>query len=355
MRLGFGLYRHMLDEPHCRFARQVGARPIVVHMCDYFNQGDNGYSQSDQPIGDFDGWGYATREDAVWGKEELLRVKGLLEDNDLEFFAIENLDPAFWRDVLFDGPRKEVQIENIKMLIRTMGEIGIPVLGYNFSLAGVTGRIVRHDARGGAQTVGMNGTNPLVEKPLPRRMAWNMVVEPDVEGIHPTIDSETLWQRLEDFLRAVIPVAEEAGVCLAAHPDDPPLDFVRGQPRLVNQPHLYRRLLDCVPSPANRLEFCLGTIAEMSTGDVYQAVEEYASRSAYIHFRNVRGRVPQYCETFIDEGDIDMPRVIDILQECNYSGVLIPDHSPQVSCPAPWHAGMAFAMGYMNALMQTRK
>ncbi len=354
MRLGFGLYRHMLDEEHCRFARQMGARAIVVHMCDYFNQNKDSTARGDQPVGDLDGWGYAAAEDAVWSKEELLCVKALLEAHGLEFFAIENLDPGFWHHVLFDGPRKDIQIENVKNLIRTMGEVGISVLGYNFSLAGVSGRVVSHKARGGAQSVGMDGLSAQVETPLPKSMAWNMVVEPDAEGLHPTISADTLWQRLEYFLRAVVPVAEEAGVRLAAHPDDPPLEMVRGQPRLVYQPHLYQRLLDVVRSPFNQLEFCLGTIAEMASGDVYQAVEQYATQCAYIHFRNVHGRVPRYHETFIDDGDIDMARVIGILRDCRFSGVLIPDHSPQPSCPAPWHAGMAFAMGYMSALLRKK-
>ena len=69
--------------------------------------------------------------------------------------------------------------------------------------------------------------------------------------------------------------------------------------------------------------------------------------------RNVTGKVPYYRETFIDDGDIDMLRVLRILKRNNYDGVLIPDHTPQMTCTAPWHAGMAFAMGYMRAALQT--
>jgi len=88
---------------------------------------------------------------------------------------------------------------------------------------------------------------------------------------------------------------------------------------------------------------------------VYEAVDTYSKANAigYIHFRNVRGKVPHYEETFIDEGDVDMFRVLEILKANDYQGVLIPDHSPQMSCDAPWHSGMAFAMGYMKAAMQT--
>ena len=72
---------------------------------------------------------------------------------------------------------------------------------------------------------------------------------------------------------------------------------------------------------------------------------------AYIHFRNVIGHAPNYREVFIDEGQVEMKRIIQILKKENYDGVLIPDHAPEMTCDAPWHAGMAFAMGYIKSLL----
>ncbi len=105
----------------------------------------------------------------------------------------------------------------------------------------------------------------------------------------------------------------------------------------------------------NQLELCLGSVQEMTDGSVYDVVDRYARerRIAYIHFRNVCGKVPRYLETFVDEGDIDMPRIVRILKAQDYDGVLIPDHTPEMTCAAPWHAGMAYALGYMRALLQT--
>ena len=54
----------------------------------------------------------------------------------------------------------------------------------------------------------------------------------------------------------------------------------------------------------------------------------------------------------VDEGDLDMLRVVRILSDNGYQGVIIPDHTPEMTCAAPWHAGMAFAMGYMRAAMR---
>jgi mannonate dehydratase len=172
-------------------------------------------------------------------------------------------------------------------------------MGYNFSIAGVAGRIRGPFARGGADAVGMD--EPF-DEPLPNGMVWNMVFDPKAaSGTIPSATPEQLWDRLRDFLDALVPVAEQAGVTLAAHPDDPPLPAVRGQPRLVYQPHLYQRLIDLKPSPRNALEFCVGTVAEMPEGDVYKAVDTYGRQGklAYVHLRNVRGKVPHYRETFI--------------------------------------------------------
>ncbi|UCC54449.1 MAG: mannonate dehydratase, partial [Anaerolineaceae bacterium] len=73
---------------------------------------------------------------------------------------------------------------------------------------------------------------------------------------------------------------------------------------------------------------------------------------AYVHFRNIIGKVPDYDEVFVDEGDVDMYRVLRILHDNGFDGVLIPDHTPQMNCEAPWHAGMAYAMGYMKAAIR---
>lgn len=154
---------------------------------------------------------------------------------------------------------------------------------------------------------------------------------------------------------AILPVAEEAGVKLALHPDDPPVDQLRLTARLVNQPAKYQRVIDLNNSPSNCLEFCMGSIQEMSEGDIYESLDTYSKQKkiGYIHFRNVKGKVPFYKEVFVDEGDIDMLRALKILRQNNFDGVLIPDHTPEMSCDAPWHAGMAFALGYMNAALQS--
>jgi mannonate dehydratase len=115
---------------------------------------------------------------------------------------------------------------------------------------------------------------------------------------------------------------------------------------------MYQRLIDLTRSRSNALELCVGTLAEMTEGNIYDAVDQYSKQGkiAYIHLRNVVGRVPHYRETFIDEGDVDMIRILTILHRNHFDGVIIPDHTPQMTCSAPWHAGMAHTLGFILAI-----
>jgi mannonate dehydratase len=355
MKLGIGLYRHMLSADHYAFAKQCGCSHVVIHYCDYFNDKNSSHAEDhfDQPTDSLHGWGYAGNPDKIWTAEELTAIREEINSFGLEVAAVENFDPAHWHDVLLDGPEKVEQIEKLKAIIRNVGKAGIPCIGYNFSLAGVTSRIKGKFARGNAISVGMDRVD---QTPLPNGMVWNMIynVNPP-EGTVPSISHEELWNRLQYFLDELLPVAEEAGVVLAAHPDDPPVETLRGTPRLVYQPWMYQKLLNMHKSKNNQLELCIGSLAEMTEGDVYDSIDQYSKQKkiGYVHFRNVKGKVPNYKETFVDDGDVDMIRILQILQKNEFDGVLIPDHTPQMNCPAPWHAGMAFALGYMRAALQS--
>jgi mannonate dehydratase len=352
MKVGLGLYRHMLTRENYDFARQAGCTHVVVHLVDYFKRSSSA-ARDNQPVGGkYEPWGLAGDASKLWSVEELKRLRQEIEDAGLVLAAIENLDPAHWHDILLDGPERPRHVENVKTIIRRMGEAGIPVLGYNFSIAGVCGRVSGPTGRGAAVTVGMDG--PADEVPVPLGMVWNMVYDANAPaGALAPISHEELWGRLARFLEEVLPVAEASGVRLAAHPDDPPLPTMRRQPRLVYQPALYQRLLGISPSCSNALELCVGSLAEMTEGDVYETVDR-ASREgkiAYVHLRNVVGKVPHYRETFIDEGVVDILRVLAILKRNAFDGVIIPDHAPQMSCAAPWHAGMAHTIGFVLAAL----
>jgi mannonate dehydratase len=350
VRVGLSLHGRLLGEEGARFASQLGIEDVVVHLTDYRRNAPAEAYPAGRP-GPVNG---DCIDAPLWSYEHMAGIVAMLGRHGLKVAAMENVSPNFWSDILLDGPRKRAQIEDMKRLVRDAGRAGIPVLGYNFSLAGVWGWQRKRLARGGAYTAVFAMDEFEAQEPIPDGMLGNMRYRPAEAGAAPvTVEEDGLWERLAFFLDELVPVAEEAGVRLAAHPDDPPVERLRGTARLVNAQAKYDRLLALAPSPANALEFCIGSLAEMREGDIYETTRRFARAGAiaYVHFRNVRGTVPSYVESFVDDGDVDMGRIVAVLAEEGFDGVLVPDHVPELDCPAPWHAGHAYTVGYMKALV----
>lgn len=349
LKLGMGLYQDMLNKKSFQFARQANCTHIVAHLTNYYTDGSIVPATDDKR-----NYGNARYGDE-WSLDHLIALRKSIESEGLRLHAIENFNPASWYDILLDGPQKQQQMDGLKTIIRNVGKAGIPVFGYNFSIAGVWGHERKPLGRGGADSTCFFCESGGKEYPIPNGQIWNMTYDQNAaEGFIPPISHQELWDRWTYFINEILPVAEESNVQMAAHPDDPPMPEIRGHARLVYQPRFYQKMLDINPSLANGFELCLGSMQEMTEGNIYDFLKTYApqNRLGYIHFRNVRGKVPHYIETFLDDGDIDMVRCLRILKECNYEGVLIPDHTPQMSCDGSWFAGMAFALGYMVAAMR---
>lgn len=351
MKLGLGLYKSLLNDQNFSFAKQAGATHIVTQLVDYVKGGDNPTLTQNY----LNGWGHTPNKGKLWTLDELVSLKKQIESHGLTLEAIENFDPAHWYDILLDGPLKAQQMEDMKQIIRNVGKAGIPIIGYYFSLAGVWGWTSVPEGRGNAKSVRFDAAAIDTQMPIPKGMVWNMTYEDSTENeVIPRVSYEEMWARLTEFLEVMLPIAEENGVRLVAHPDDPPLPYLRNTARLFHTHKHYERLLEISDSHSNGFEFCLGTLQEMEEGNVYELLDKYAAQNkiGYVHFRNVKGKVPFYQEVFVDEGDLDMVKVIRILKDNNYQGVLIPDHTPEMTCGAPWHAGKAYALGYMKGVIQ---
>jgi mannonate dehydratase len=352
LRVGVSLHGGLLSEEGARFASQLGLADVVIHLTDYTRNADaSAYAAGG--VGPINGDCIGA---PLWTFERMSEVVAMLARHGLRVAAMENISPNFWSDVLLDGPERERQMDDLKQLVRDAGRAGIPAIGYNFSLAGVWGWRRERAARGGARTAVFDAGRFDAQSPPPDGTVGNMRFRAADPAAAPpaAVDEATLWERCARFLRELVPVAEEAGVRLAAHPDDPPVERLRGTPRLVNAHAKYDRLLALAPSPANALEFCVGSLAEMADGaDIYETTRRFARAGAiaYVHLRNVRGRVPRYVESFVDDGDVDMGRIVRILHEEGFAGVIVPDHVPELDCPAPWHAGHAYTVGYIKALI----
>jgi mannonate dehydratase len=317
MKLGLKFGLEALTQDNLRFAQQMGVTHIVVHGPRLGNQGYHDFF-------------------------ELLRLKKFIESFDLEFVAIENLPGDHWNGIALANDQCETQIRNVCTTIEHMGKVGIPILGYYFSLSGVAGHWRAYESGGGRGGAGLKSFD------------YDLVKDaPDVDGA--PVSVEEMWQRLAYFLERVVPVAENAGVKLAAHQDDPPAAMLFGTGRLLTNHDAMQRLIDLVPSPCNGLEFCQGTVAEMGPDIAIDAIRRFAGQNKifYVHFRNVRGKFPKFDEVFIDEGDVNMIAALKAYKDAGYDGVITPDHTPRVIGDEPYgHRGRAFALGYIRAGMQ---
>ena len=226
--------------------------------------------------------------------------------------------------------------------VQAMGVAGIPILAYNFKL--LNSKLLRSaptQGRGASTYISFDYDKYLMNPAKP---------------VDPPLSEAKVLDNLAYFLKAVIPVAEKAGVRLALHPDDPPVPH--GIPPLAGAAHIassfddYRRIFNMVPSRANGMLFCQGCVTEMQGVDVYDAIREMGSldKIVMVHFRNVRGEFPKFQETFVDNGDVDMFRAMQAYRDIGFKGPFSLDHSPMFS--GAQIANQAFVIGYMRALMQ---
>ena len=155
----------------------------------------------------------------------------------------------------------------------------------------------------------------------------------------------------KQFLAEVVPVAEQSGVRMAAHPDDPPMPTMRRQPP-TGLPAAHVSTIDrCRAELEQRFGTLRGHDRRNDRGRCLRrrgSLQPPGKDCLHPSAQRV-GKVPSYRETFIDEGDVDMIRVLSILARNKFDGVIIPDHTPQMTCPAPWHAGMAHTLGFILA------
>jgi len=212
-------------------------------------------------------------------------LKNRFADAGLELDVIEDRPPL--DDAILGREGRDEQIETVKTLLRNMGRVGIDVWCYVW-MAPLkvlrTSRSVR--GRGG----------PLVTRYDHAQMQQG----PELEGA----TEDELRDSLEYFLDEVVPVAEEAGVKLALHPDDPPTGSIRGVDRIVTSVENYERILALHDSEHHGITFCQGNFAAMGA-DVPAAIRRFDDRIHFAHVRDVEGDAERFTEVWHDEGPTD--------------------------------------------------
>ena len=281
------------------------------------------------------------REQLPWSYMSLVRLKTAYQDGGFELAVIESRPPM--HKIKLGLPGRDGEIEAVCDLIRHMGALSIPVWCYEWMpIFNWLRTSTTVPARGGALTTGYDH-DLMRDAPLTE---------------HGVVSEERLWENLAYFLERVVPVAEEAGVKLAMHPDDPPLSPIRGLGRIMRCVENYQRLLDLVPSPVNGIALCQGNFALM-TDDLPAVIRHFGRQSKifFVHFRDVRGTREKFVETFHDDGQTDMLACIQAYRDVGYEGVLRPDHVPTMAGddnqrPGYSSVGRLFAIGYVKGLCE---
>lgn len=251
---------------------------------------------------------------------------------------LNNVGLSCWDEISLARPDRDEKIEAWCTLIRNLGAAGIPTLGYNFKPIG-NFRTASTVGRGGAHYSTFD-YDEFMKNP------------PDVPEKH--VSEEKLFGNLKYFLERIVPVAEEAGVKLAMHPDDPPIkEPLGGAARILSSLNDFQRMFDAVPSQANAMLFCQGCVTEMGE-NVPAAIRRIGSQKkiAYVHFRNIRGNPRKFQEVFVDEGDVDMYTAMRNYKEVGFDGPFMMDHTPSIPQDNGQRLGRAFAAGYIRAMIQ---
>ena len=315
MRCGLGQFMHPTPE-FLKFAQQYGATDILLNQSHSHLPDDNNR----------------------WELKDLVKLRLTVESYDMKLSALENVPTKFYEDIMLNGPKRDEQIENMIFTIRNIARAGIPIFGYNW-MPSLVWRTAPQTIRGGSVATAFD-----YEK------ARKYPLTHDREYAE-----EELWANLEYWIKIITPIAEEEGIRLGIHPSDPPVPFLGGIPQILSSFNAFKRLIEIYPSNCNAIEFCQGTFSEMNE-DIYEMIRYFGERGKilYVHLRNVSSQVPKFNEEFLNTGYVDMYKAIKIYNEVGYDSFFIDDHVPNTFEDTEFgHRGRAFAMGYIQAMIES--
>ena len=323
-----GLQMGDLSDDNLKFARQIGVDNIVTASTSDLIPEGRGYWDAD----------------ALSQLRERVEARGISIDVMALPLSSHYITRAENPNIMLGTPERDREIDNICECIRAAGQAGIPCLKYNLTILGVltTGRT---PGRGG---VSLREFNYEAMKDEPLTEAGR-------------VTAEMMWERIDYFLKRVIPVADEYKVKMACHQHDPgvPRDGgARGVHRVLGSVEGVKKFIDLVDSPYHGLNFCQGTMSEMLEKpgqEIFDVIRYFGERKKIfmVHFRNIRGGFLKFEEVYIDEGDVDMWQAMKVYKEVGYDGIFCPDHVPRSDQDTPWgHRQRAFTAGYIKALIK---
>lgn len=315
-----------LAESDLRLARQLGMTDVVTTM--------TGVTMAPERV-QAPGWSYL----------DLLHLRNRVEAAGLILSVIEGYQLS--DRITLGLPGRDEDLDRVCETIANMGRAGIPIYCYNF-MAVFNWLRTSTAVRGRGDAL------------VTRFDAADLANAPNTYAGE-TTDAQ-MWENFEYFLKRVLPVAEAAHVKLALHPDDPPMSPVLGLARIMRDMDAFNRVIDLADSPSNGITFCQGNFAAMGSVDVPNAIRHFGRRGKifFAHFRDVRGSVPAFEETFHDEGKTDMVDAMRAYFDIDFDGPMRPDHAPTMEGesndnPGYMVRGKLFAIGFMRGLIESIK
>lgn len=256
---------------------------------------------------------------------------------------------------------RETALAHYRELLESMGRLGIKLLCYNFMVGKGWSRTGVREGRGGAKATYFSLDEAKKTSDVGHRTSGAEVGSPKSEVF--LISHDQVWSNYEYFIKAVMPTAEECGVRMALHPDDPCLDSLGGYARIFGSIEAYDRAYGIFPSPANAVTFCQANFKLMLANGVTlaDAARHFGRRIAFIHVRDVEGDKTDFTELFHDQGTTDQFALMRIYRELGLDVPVRGDHVPEMAydrvltpegTPGYFTLGRLFANGYLKALMK---
>lgn len=294
----------------------------------------------------------------IWDFEALKNLRDRIESYGLKFTMIENIPLTFYDKVMLGLPGRDEQIENYIQTMRNVSSLGIEILGHHFSPSFVWRTDYFAEGRGGAKVseyqedVFVKKGNTAMKEIMERK---GHLLDYDVLEVLKGVSSDTLFANYKYFMDAIIPVAEELNLKLALHPDDPPVESLNGISRMISGVESYKRAMEIADSPMWGANLCLGTMSELngaeSVKDSIRLLGE-AGKLFVVHFRDVKGTLPNFRECFLGEGNFDPAEIMSMLADYGFDGLISEDHVGHMDYDSPYgHRARAHEIGYMKGLI----
>ncbi|MDR1827077.1 MAG: mannonate dehydratase [Methylobacteriaceae bacterium] len=275
----------------------------------------------------------------VWPEEKILALKWEIEASGLTLDVIESV--PVHEDIKLGKPSRDRLIANFSRTLHNLGRCGVSTVCYNFMpVFDWTRTDLARPMADGSNSLAFS-TKTVEEIDVSKGIdlpGWDASYKPaELKALlaeYSTVGEAELWANLEYFLQRVVPAAEEAGIKLGIHPDDPPRPIF-GLPRIVKNSADIRRIFAAVDSPANGLTLCTGSLGSDLKNDVVALTREFAptGRVPFVHLRNVKvNAAGDFYESahLSSEGSVDLGEVVRALYDAGFDGYARPDHGRMI-------------------------